>query len=97
MSIKRAFNSETNKLFQTSEHDYMSNSLKENSSKNILKNNGGNIIFKDYSNYTIPNQNTERTTTNNIGLETKINELECKIITLEEKNDSLLNRLNNTI
>ena len=93
--MKKGFNSDKNKLFQASEYDYMSNSLKDNSSKNILKNNGGNIIFKDYSTYTIPNQNTERTTTNNIGLEAKINELECKIITLEEKNDSLLNRLNN--
>ena len=63
------------------------------SSKNILKNNGGNIVYKDYSNYTIPNKNNEKTT-NNINLETKINELECKIIVLEEKNEMLLNRLN---
>ena len=99
MSIKKIFSTDKNKLFQTSEYDYMNNSIKEPSSKNILKNNGGNIIYKDFSNYTIPNKNSEKSTNNTAtiyGLESKINELESKIVSLEEKNDLLLNRLNNT-
>ena len=99
MSIKKIFSTDKNKLFQTSDYDYMNNSIKELSSKHILKNNGGNIIYKDFSNYTIPNKNSEKSTNNTTtiyGLESKINELESKIVSLEEKNDLLLNRLNNT-
>ena len=98
MSIKKIFSSDKNRLFQTPEFEYMSNSIKNPSSKNILKNNGGNIIYKDFSNYTIPNKNTEKSTNNTTayGIESKINELESKIYALEEKNESLLNRLNNT-
>ena len=97
MSIKKIFSSDKNRLFQTSEYDYINNASRDPSSKNILKNNGGNIIYKDYSCYTIPNKNSEKSTNNTAyGLESKINELECKIISLEEKNELLLTRLNNT-
>ena len=98
MSIKKICSTDKNRLFQTSEYDYMSNSIKDPSSKNILKNNGGNIVYKDYSNFTIPNKNSEKSTNNNTayGFESKINELESKIFALEEKNELLLNRLNNT-
>ena len=99
MSIKKIFSSDKNRLFQTPEFDYINNTVRDSSSKNILKNNGGNIIYKDYSNYTIPNKNSELSSTNNntaYGFESKINELECKIIALEQKNENLLNRLERT-
>ena len=77
MSIKKIFSSDKNRLFQTPEFEYMNNSIKGPSSKNILKNSGGNIINKDFSNYTIPNKNSEKSTNNTTiyGLESKINEL----------------------
>ena len=98
MSIKKIFSSDKNRLFQTPEFEYMNNSIKVPSSKNILKNSGGNIINKDFSNYTIPNKNSEKPIYNTTiyGLESKINELETKIYALEEKNELLLNRLNIT-
>ena len=97
MSIKRVFTSEKKQLFQNPDFDYLANSSKDVFSKNILTTNGGNIVFKDYSSYTIPNKNSEKSTNNTaFGLETKINELECKIIALEEKNNLLLSKINNT-
>ena len=86
-----------NKIFQTSDYDFNNNSLREPSSKSIFKNNGGNIMYKDYSSFTLPNKHSERSSTNNttsFGIESKINELECKIIALEERNEFLLSRLN---
>lgn len=86
-----------NKIFQTSDYDFNNNSLREPSSKNIFKNNAGNIIYKDYSSFTLPNKHSERSSTNNTtsyGIESKLNELECKIIALEERNEFLLSRLN---
>ena len=90
MSIKKIFSSDKNRLFQSPEFDYINNSVKEPSSKNILKTNGGNIIYKDYSNYITP------TSTSAYGFESKINELECKILALEQKNENLLSRLDST-
>ena len=90
MSIKKIFSSVKNRLFQSPEFDYINNSVKEPSSKNILKTNGGNIIYKDYSNYITP------TSTSAYGFESKINELECKILSLEQKNENLLSRLDST-
>ena len=86
-----------NKIFQTSDYDFNNNSLREPSSKNIFKNNGGNIMYKDYSSFTLPNKHSERSSTNNtssFGIESKLNELECKIIALEERNEFLISRLN---
>ena len=98
MSIKKIFSSDKNRLFQAPEYDYINNIEKDPSSKNILKKTGGNIIYKDYSNYTLPNRNSEKSTNNSTAynFESKINELECKIIALEDKNELLLNRINKT-
>ena len=51
-------------------------------------------MYKDYSIYATPNKHSGKPITS-FGIETKINELECKIIALEEQNTLLLSRLNN--
>ena len=65
--------------------------------KNIFKNNGDNIIFKDYTSFTSPNNtNSERKETNKdlFHLESKINTLESKLIFLEQRNEALLAKIN---
>ena len=67
------------------------------SKQNIFKSNGDNIIFKEHPIYTSPNNHfsEKKDSSNNLySLESKINSLEYKIILLEQRNDSLLARLN---
>ena len=70
-----------------------------NTAKNIFKSNGDNIMLKDYSIFTSPNNNNhfseKKEQINDIfNLETKINSLEYKLILLEQKNEILMNKLN---
>ena len=108
MSIRRIFSTDKNRLFQKDDLDLdltTSNTQPQNTlvkmpltSKNIFKSNGDNIIFKDHSLFTSPNNNypTEKKESTNdlFNLESKINSLEYKLILLEQKNESLLAKLN---
>ena len=67
------------------------------STKNIFKSNGDNIIFKDHSLFTSPNNHiSEKKDSSNdlYSLESKINSLEYKIILLEQRNETLYAKLN---
>ena len=84
-SLKRIFSPDKNHLFQ--KNDLELNGLTTPSTsikmpltaKNIFKNNGDNIIFKDYPVFTSPNNISERKeTTDLFNLQTQINTLESK-------------------
>ena len=109
MSIKRIYSSDKNRLYQKDELNLDINSLNTqpppvtikmpNTAKNIFKSNGDNIMLKDYSIFTSPNNNNhfseKKEQINDIfNLETKINSLEYKLILLEQKNEILMNKLN---
>ena len=102
-SLKRIYSPDKNRIFQ--KNDLELNGLTTPSTavkmplttKNIFKNNGDNIIFKDHPVFTSPNNNfSERKETNTdlFNLESKINSLECKLIILEQQNDALISKLN---
>ena len=107
MSIKRIYSSDKNRLYQKDELNLDINSLNNqpppvtmkmpNTAKNIFKSNGDNIMLNSI--FTSPNNNNhfseKKEQINDIfNLETKINSLEYKLILLEQKNETLMNKLN---
>ena len=107
MSIKRIYSSDKNRLYQKDELNLDINSLNTqpppvtikmpNTAKNIFKSNGDNIMLNSI--FTSPNNNNhfseKKEQINDIfNLETKINSLEYKLILLEQKNETLMNKLN---
>ena len=101
-SLKRIFSPDKNHIFQKGDLELNglttpSTSIKMPlTAKNIFKNNGDNIIFKDYPVFTSPNNNISerKETTDLFNLQTQINTLESKIILLEQRNDALISKLN---
>ena len=100
--MKRLFSSDKNKnrLFQNQELDLEltnpSNDIKlPLTSKNIFKNNGGNIMFNPM--FTSPNSTKKEKEhiTDLFNLETKINSLESKLFMLEQTNENLKQKINN--
>ena len=100
--MKRLFSSDKNKnrLFQNQELDLEltnpSNDIKlPLTSKNIFKNNGGNIMFNPM--FTSPNstKKEKERITDLFNLETKINSLESKLFMLEQTNENLKQKINN--
>ena len=101
-SLKRIFSPDKNHLFQKNDLELNGLTTPTTSikmpltAKNIFKNNGDNIIFKDYPVFTSPNNNISerKETTDLFNLQTQINTLESKIILLEQRNDALISKLN---
>ena len=105
MSLKRIYSPGKNHLFQKNDFNLKLNGLTTPSTttkiplitKNIFKSNADNIIFNDYPLFTSPNNNiSEKKEANNdlFNLESKIKSLEYKLILLEQKNESLLAKIN---
>ena len=105
MSLKRIYSPGKNHLFQKNDFDLKLNGLTTPSTttkiplttKNIFKSNADNIIFNDYPLFTSPNNNiSEKKEANNdlFNLESKIKSLEYKLILLDQKNESLLAKIN---
>ena len=106
MSMNKIFTTDINNRFLTKTDldidTNISNTLPTSikmpsTTKNIFKNNGENLIFKDHSFFTSPNNHkTEKKESSSelYNLESKINSLETKLYLLEQKNESLLAKLN---
>ena len=100
MAMNRIFSTDINNRLDVDNNNTKTNPTTKKmpiSKQNIFKSNGDNIIFKEHPLYTSPNNHFSEkkdSSKNLYSLESKINSLEYKIILLEQRNDSLLARLN---
>ena len=94
-------NSSNNNRFNTSRDRsfYANTNTEGNTTKDTFLKNGSNIIMKDYSNFAAPKSSLiggrDNESYNPYVMDSKIKDLESKLITLEQANKILVERINN--